>query len=137
MNLCYRLIVFFSFLWLLSAAAPLQAKAEDKGKNPQEGHPWNPGSWLADTYRDYISPVDGSRCPSVPSCSMYSLLVFQKHGFFGGWMMTVDRLIHEGKEETLVSPLIYEEGKWKIFDPPENNDFWWFQKKAGEKTHNE
>jgi len=69
--------------------------------------------------------VDGDRCPSIPSCSAYSAQAMKKHGFFVGWMMTVDRLIHEGKEETLVSTVVHSEGKWKIFDPVENNDFWW------------
>lgn len=41
-----------------------------------------------------------------------------------GWLMTVDRLIHEGDEASL-SPLVYENGQVKIFDPVENNDFWW------------
>lgn len=85
----------------------------------------NIGQWLASFYRDHISPVDGSRCPSMPSCSSYSIQAFQKHGFFKGWIMTVDRLLHEG-EEGRFSPLIYTDGEWKIFDPVENNDFWWF-----------
>ena len=50
-----------------------------------------------------------------------------------GWMMTVDRLIHEGREETEVSPFIHSEGKWKIHDPVENNDFWWYSGKG--KAH--
>ncbi len=40
--------------------------------------------------------------------------------------MTVDRLIHEGKEETRVSPVVIFNGKRKILDPLENNDFWWY-----------
>ncbi|MBW2000179.1 MAG: membrane protein insertion efficiency factor YidD [Deltaproteobacteria bacterium] len=73
-----------------------------------------------------ISPLDGSRCPSYPSCSSYSLQAFEKHGFFMGWIMTVDRLIHEGEEEKKVSPVVYHRGRWKIYDPVENNDFWWY-----------
>jgi hypothetical protein len=88
----------------------------------------NPGIWLINIYRDYISAVDGDRCPSVPSCSSYALQAFKKHGFFIGWMMTVDRLIHEGQEERSVSPLIYSNGTWKFYDPVENNDFWWFHR---------
>jgi hypothetical protein len=61
----------------------------------------------------------------VPTCSSYSIEAFRKHGFFIGWMMTVDRLIHEGKEEAAVSPLLFSEGKWRLYDPVENNDFWW------------
>lgn len=96
---------------------------------PQKERPsFNLGMWLAAFYRHYISPVDGSQCPSWPSCSSYSALAFKKHGFFIGWIMTVDRLIHEGKEETSVSPLIYTRDGWKILDPVENNDFWWFRR---------
>jgi hypothetical protein len=54
----------------------------------------------------------------------------EKHGFFLGWMMTVDRLLHEGQEETKVSPVVYYEGKWMLFDPVWNNDFWWYQPDA-------
>jgi len=43
-----------------------------------------------------------------------------------GWIMTVDRLIHEGEEEKKVSPVVYHRGRWKIYDPVENNDFWWY-----------
>jgi hypothetical protein len=87
---------------------------------------FNFGSWFVGFYRDNISPVDGDRCPSLPSCSTYSIQAMRKHGFFMGWMMTVDRLIHEGKGETRVSPVVYSEGKWKILDPVQNNDFWWY-----------
>jgi hypothetical protein len=52
-------------------------------------------------------------------------------------MMTVDRLIHEGKDEESVSPLVYSDGKWKIFDPVENNDFWWFEKNITDREQNE
>jgi hypothetical protein len=52
-------------------------------------------------------------------------MAFKKHGFFIGWLMTVDRLIHEIDEES-VSPLVNYKGRAKIFDPVENNDFWWF-----------
>jgi len=85
----------------------------------------NLGAWLATLFRDHISEVDGDRCPSLPSCSAYSVEVFKKHGFFIGWVMTVDRLIHEADEDS-VSPLVYHYGKVKILDPVENNDFWWF-----------
>jgi Putative membrane protein insertion efficiency factor len=102
------------------------------GSSPTQNQPSaNPGIWLLDIYRDYISPVKGYECPSVPPCSSYAVQVFRKHGFFVGWMMMVDRLIHEGREERSVSPLIYWNGKWKLYDPVENNDFWWYQ--PGEK----
>ena len=49
--------------------------------------------------------------------------------------MTVDRLIHEGKEETEVSPMVYAHGKWKIYDPVENNDFWWHTPSSQDVPH--
>jgi putative membrane protein insertion efficiency factor len=91
----------------------------------EEDSPSNPLIWVLKAYQEHLSPVDGGRCPSVPTCSSYSLEAFRKHGFFMGWMMTVDRLIHEGKEEAAVSPLLFSEGKWRLYDPVENNDFWW------------
>ena len=100
--------------------------AQTKPDDPTGSSGFNLGTWLVGIYRDNISPVDGDRCPSIPSCSSYSLQAMEKHGFFIGWMMTVDRLIHEGKEEARVSPVVYSGGKWKIFDPVENNDFWWY-----------
>jgi hypothetical protein len=86
----------------------------------------NPALWLVNLYRNHISPLDGDRCPSLPTCSSYSVQAMEKHGLFLGWMMTVDRLLHEGQEETKVSPVVYHEGKWKVFDPVQNNDFWWY-----------
>ncbi|MDY6971340.1 MAG: membrane protein insertion efficiency factor YidD [Thermodesulfobacteriota bacterium] len=86
----------------------------------------NPGAFLVSIYRDYLSSLDGQECPSIPSCSAYSVAAFKKHGFFIGWVMTVDRLIHEGRDEGEVSPVIYHHGKRKVLDPLENNDFWWF-----------
>ncbi len=84
----------------------------------------NVGAWFAAVFRDHISRVDGDRCSSIPSCSSYSAMAFRKHGFFMGWLMTVDRLIHEG-DEGAVSPEVYHKGGLKVLDPVENNDFWW------------
>lgn len=91
----------------------------------REGGGTTLGLGLLSFYRDYISAVDGDRCPSHPSCSEFGYLAIKKHGLVIGWMMTVDRLIHEGKDEHATSPLVLSDGKWKIYDPVENNDFWW------------
>ncbi len=98
---------------------------------------FNPALWLVNLYRDHISPIDGDRCPSLPTCSSYSVQSMEKHGFFLGWMMTVDRLLHEGQEETKVSPVVYYEGKWRVFDPVQNNDFWWYPPVATKGNSNE
>ena len=132
-----RLIVILLLLFSLSLLTgisfpPEKAWGEESlepGQGPHQGRESdvNVGIWLATFFRDTISAVDGDRCPSVPSCSSYSVESFRKHGFFLGWMMTADRLIHEGVEETRVSPSVLTRGGLKIFDPVENNDFWWYR----------
>jgi hypothetical protein len=86
---------------------------------------FNLGAWLASSVWRHISAVDGQRCPSEPTCSSYSAQAFRKHGFFIGWVMTVDRLIHEA-DEGRHSPLVRINGEFKILDPLEDNDFWWY-----------
>jgi uncharacterized protein len=94
--------------------------AVSRGRAPEST---NPGLWLALLFRNYISAVDGDRCPSIPTCSAYSTEVFKRYGFIKGWIMTVDRLIHEANEGDY-SPLVYREGKIRILDTPESNDIW-------------
>ena len=79
---------------------------------------------LIGIFRTYISPVDGDRCPSYPSCSQYSLEAIQKHGAIVGLVMTFDRLIHESDEIRTAPPVkVYD--SYRYYDPVENNDFWW------------
>ena len=75
-------------------------------------------------FSKYISPVDGDRCPMYPTCAAYSLQVIKKHGFFLGFIMTADRLIHESNEMDYV-PLIKAGDRFRFYDPVSNNDFWW------------
>ncbi len=118
---------------LLVLGGPVEATGSENGGSGQTASSAeaqcsgvNPAMWFVSFYRAHISAVDGDRCPSLPSCASYSVNALKKHGFFLGWMMTVDRLIHEGREEVVVSPTVLSEGKWKIYDPVENNDFWWY-----------
>ena len=87
------------------------------------------GAWFATSVWKHISAVDGQRCPSEPTCSAYSAQAFRNHGFFIGWVMTVDRLIHEA-DEGRNSPIVKRHGEFKIFDPVSNNDFWWYKEDA-------
>lgn len=80
-------------------------------------------------YQEYLSPLDTSECPSFPRCSEYAKAAIRKHGLMKGWILIVDRLFHEGSEEQKVSEIIIVDGKPKLYDPVENNDFWWFNKK--------
>lgn len=76
---------------------------------------------------NFISRVDGDRCPMYPTCSAYGLQATERHGFFLGAIMTADRLIHESDEMTY-APMIEVGGTVRFLDPVDNNDFWWYSK---------
>jgi Putative membrane protein insertion efficiency factor len=136
MGTAKRLTLSLLVLGLLTLGSCGKAFAQ-ASPPPDKAEGVNPALWLVTLYREHISPIDGDRCPSLPTCSSYSVHAMEKHGFFLGWMMTVDRLIHEGQEETKVSPVVYHEGKWRIFDPVWNNDFWWHRPPATKGNSNE
>jgi len=79
-------------------------------------------------YQKYISPVDGQRCPMYPSCSQYIRNSIHKHGLLMGWVMGADRLVRCGRDEARLSTPIWIKGKKHIYDPVENNDFFWSDK---------
>ena len=70
-----------------------------------------------------ISPVDGNRCPSYPTCAAYSKEAYQEHGAFMGTLMTVDRLFHEA-DEVDFSPIVRVYGVNRIYDPVSANEVW-------------
>jgi hypothetical protein len=102
-----------------AAPAPEQEKALSLGQRAASG--------LIGIFRTYISPVDGDRCPSYPSCSQYGLEAIRKHGVLVGLVMTFDRLIHES-DEIRIAPPVKVSDSYRYYDPVENNDFWWDKK---------
>lgn len=86
-------------------------------------------------YQEFMSPYWGNRCSHHPSCSRYSLLAIRKHGAIIGFAMTFDRLQHEANEAEY-SRLVEINGETKVYDPIENNDFWWYKKQGASHVHN-
>lgn len=82
-------------------------------------------------YQLFLRPYWGRDCAYYPSCSNYALLAIRKHGALIGSMMTFDRLQHEA-DEARTSPLILTGGQIKVYDPLENNDYWWYMKTYSE-----
>ncbi len=80
-------------------------------------------------YQKHISPIDGDRCSSYPSCSQYSNIAIKKHGIFLGWIMASDRLIRCGRDTSTLSKKIVINSNVFVFDPVESNDFWWYDEK--------
>jgi len=74
---------------------------------------------------NHLSAVRRGTCPMYPSCSEYSKESIKKHGIIIGWMMTCDRLMRCGRDETKLASKIFVNGKWKYYDPVGQNDFWW------------
>lgn len=111
----YLGVIVFLLLWGPGEGMPAEQPPEASS---------NLGVWLVSLFSETVSAVDGDRCPSLPTCSAYSRAAFRKHGLLMGWIMTVDRLMHEA-DEAKVSPLVRDGGTLKILDPVENNDFWW------------
>ncbi len=72
-------------------------------------------------FRRYVSSVDGDRCPMYPSCSTYAMEAFKKCGLLKGWIMTCDRLLRCGGDETKYVPLVRINGKALFCDPVSNN----------------
>jgi len=76
-------------------------------------------------YQQVISQVDGARSNMYPTGSAYARQVIKKHGALLGIMLTTERLMHEGNE-ALVSPRMQKYGLWRIYDPVDANDWWWY-----------
>ncbi len=73
-------------------------------------------------YRASITGVDGSRCPSVPTCSAYAVEAVRRHGALGGAALTSARLISES-DEAAFAPHVLVDGVLKVYYPVEDSVF--------------
>ena len=124
MTIKMKTLCLLVFVWLvLTIPALVQAHDPD----PSEGGPSQESSLFLFPiafYQKIISPAVGNRCRMSPSCSAYSKEAFQAHGFFLGWIMTCDRLMRCGRDETHLSPgILIPEGRLTL-DPLSRNDSW-------------
>ena len=128
-------ILFFTLLWTQDSAAEnplLRGPRKTVRSNAEAVDPADGKQGLLEEiaaapvlfYQRFLSPHLGRRCAYHPSCSNYSLLAIRKHGALVGLVMTFDRLQHEANEAGY-SPLILTGGQIKVYDPLENNDYWW------------
>jgi uncharacterized protein len=76
-------------------------------------------------YQKIVSGADGERCAMYPSCSMYAREAFHKKGMLMGWIMTCDRLLRCGRDEVRLAPTLRINGRRLAYDPLQQNDFWW------------
>lgn len=129
------MILFFTLLWAQASFAEnplLRGPRKAVRLNAEAPEPADGKRGLLEEiaaapvlfYQHFLSRHWGRRCAYYPSCSNYSLLAIRKHGALVGSVMTFDRLQHEA-DEAGYSPLIWIGGQIKIYDPLENNDYWW------------
>ncbi len=76
-------------------------------------------------FQDYLSPLDGPKCPHYPTCSQFSRESLSLYGPFWGVVMTANRLTREydGLLESGHYQLVYK-GKVRAYDPPEQAWYW-------------
>lgn len=60
-----------------------------------------------------------------PSCSRYAAEAFEKHNILTAWVLTCDRLLRCGHDETAIAPKVIVQGKARTYDPLAANTFWW------------
>ena len=117
------------FLLIAISCRPFPARAQQPPGKSETGLKSQKagGSFLAslDIIRSVITRADSDRCPMWPSCSTYAHQAFQRHGALMGWIMTCDRLMRCGRDEVRLAPKLRKNGRVLIYDPVQNNDFWW------------
>jgi len=81
-----------------------------------------PAHLLITFFQKVISPVDGPTCDFYPTCSAYALQALKKHGLFLGLTMANERANRNHAPDGY--ELISRFGRYYLYDPVENNDFW-------------
>ena len=107
-------------LFLVSCVTSVNRKGE-------QADAFQPMRAIIEFYRgplNHCSAVRYGECPMYPSCSEYCKQAFEQYGFFMGAMISADRLMRCGRDELKSAPLIFINGKWKYYDPVENNADW-------------
>ncbi|WP_092214708.1 membrane protein insertion efficiency factor YidD [Desulfoluna spongiiphila] len=83
-------------------------------------------------FKSLISSTDGNRCSHVPSCARYAREAVETHGPLKGALLSCDRLIRCGGDDTKRLPQVVVGGHRHAWDPVSANDFWWKEGKGQE-----
>ncbi|RME04217.1 MAG: membrane protein insertion efficiency factor YidD [Deltaproteobacteria bacterium] len=88
--------------------------------------------WALTLYQKVISPADGATCRMYPTCSAYARDAIHAHGPILGFVMAAERVMRSHNEFEWY-PLIEKFGRFYLYDPVSNNDFWFAQPPSPEK----
>lgn len=123
MRLVKSILLIFLFTSVCATAIPAWADPADAdGSREKETSTW--GSPIG-MFQKFVSRADGNRCPMYPSCSHYSAQAFREKGLLKGWILTCDRLLRCGRDETRLAPKVRIQGEPHAYDTLEANVFWW------------
>lgn len=77
-------------------------------------------------FQNYLSPVDGPKCPHYPTCSQFARESVGRHGAFWGTIMSANRLTREypGMFESGHYKLVWKGAMLRAYDPPEDHWLW-------------
>lgn len=126
--LLISMLLFFSPLYANNMRGPSDFSRNVSPSNhfahdrPVSTIKWFFGSAIS-FFSTVISPVDGSRCPSYPTCAAYGKQVLREEGFLWGILLIADRLFHE-VEFSPHTPILIKYDTKRFYDPPDNNRFW-------------
>ena len=122
-----RISIFCAAFLMLCGCAMHPPVPESEIKSP------SPASQMIRFYQgplDHLAAVRYGGCPMHPGCSAYAASAIETHGGLMGWIMTFDRLIRCGGDETRFSTEMLADGQWKYADSLAHNNFWWFPQPA-------
>lgn len=105
---------------LLVSVFPLLLFCQDKMKGPKKilSNECNQNiSLIYEFYKRHLSPIDGDRCPMVPSCSKYSKEVFRRFGLIRGFVFTCDRLTRCGNDLYYYKQLTNDNSEYYLDNP--------------------
>lgn len=103
--------------WSVSAEPPALSSS-----TPKASSTWNTSLKL---FQMTVSKADRNRCPMYPSCSHYSRQAFERYNPITAWILTADRLLRCGRDETRLSKPVIIQGRTRIKDTLADNTFWW------------
>ena len=120
--LLFTLPAFAEDPWSVDARHPVVTAPRPAPEKPSL--PARAMDRAVDAYQRRISAHDGPHCMLYPTCSAYARESFRRHGFLMGLLLTLDRLLQEPDVQSR-APRIRVFGVWRAFDPVEDSDFWW------------
>ncbi len=118
---CFNTIFFF----LLLAGTALATDAlTEPASSTRETSVWTSPIKL---FQRFISRADGPRCSMYPTCSHYASQAFKRHNAATAWVLTCDRLLRCGRDETRRSAPVWVGGRPHTNDSLSANTFWWYK----------